>query len=123
VHKYYNDEVKQVQPQEDWWLDDSKRIPLMIYHKGMNGQEITVTGGQIDIMPTIAYLMGIMEESYQNTVFGRNLLNTKKDFAVLANKQYVGKTENSTEQENRIKGIDLSDLVIQKNYFKEAGYK
>ncbi|KGP74923.1 phosphoglycerol transferase [Desulfosporosinus sp. Tol-M] len=123
VHKYYNDEVKQVQPQADWWRDDSKRIPLMIYHEGMNGQEITITGGQIDIMPTIAYLMGIMEDSYQNTVFGRNLLNTKKDFAVLANKQYVGKAENSTEQENRIKGIDLADLVIQKNYFKEAGYK
>lgn len=41
-------------------------------------------------MPTVAYLMGINEDSYKNTSFWRNLLNIKKDFAVLANKQYVG---------------------------------
>jgi len=123
VHKYYNDEVQKIQPQESWWLDDSKRIPLIIFHKGMNGREIPTTGGQIDTMPTIAYLMGINEERYSNTVFGRNLLNTKKDFAVLANRQYMGDAENSTEFEHHIKGIDISDLVIRKNYFKVAGYK
>ncbi|EHQ89206.1 phosphoglycerol transferase family protein, alkaline phosphatase superfamily [Desulfosporosinus youngiae DSM 17734] len=123
VHKYYNDEVKAIQPQESWWLDDSKRIPLIIYHKGMNGREIPTIGGQIDTMPTILYLMGINEERYANTVFGRNLLNTKKDFAVLANRVYMGEAENSTEYENHIKGIDMADLVIRKNYFKEAGYK
>ncbi|MFZ3130761.1 MAG: LTA synthase family protein [Desulfosporosinus sp.] len=123
VHKYYNDEVKQVQPQEQWWLDDSKRIPLIIYHKGLKGREFAITGGQIDIMPTVAYLLGINEDSFRNTVFGRKLLNTNKDFAVLANKQYAGEAENSMEQENQIKGIDLADLVIRKNYFKEAGFK
>lgn len=123
VHKYYNDEVKQVQPHENWWLDDSKRIPLIIYHKGMNGREIVITGGQIDTMPTVAYLMGIKEDSYQNTVFGRNLLNTKKDFAVLSNKQYVGEAASNDELQNQIKGIDLADLIIRKNYFKEQGYK
>ena len=123
VHKYYNDEVQAVQPQESWWLDDSKRIPLIIYHKGMNGREIPITGGQVDTMPTVAYLLGINEERYSNTVFGRNLLNTKKDFTVLANRQFIGAAENSTESENHIKGIDIADLVIRKNYFKEAGYK
>lgn len=123
VHKYYNDEVKQVQPQEDWWLDDSKRIPLIIYHKGMQGREIALTGGQIDTMPTVAYLMGIKEDSYQNSVFGRNLLNTKKNFAILSNRQYMGVAENSTDPEHQIKGLDIADLVIRKNYFKEAGYK
>ncbi|KJS49293.1 MAG: hypothetical protein VR66_09310 [Peptococcaceae bacterium BRH_c23] len=47
VPKYYNGEVKQVQPQQSWWLDDSKRIPLIIYHKGMDGREIETTGGQL----------------------------------------------------------------------------
>ena len=89
----------------------------------MNGREIATTGGQIDTMPTVAYLMGINEASYQNTVFGRNLLNTKKDFVVLSNRVYMEEAENNTEQENRIKGIDMADLVIRKNYFKEAGYK
>ncbi len=123
VHKYYNDEVKEVQPQESWWLDDSKRIPLIIYHKGMNGREIATTGGQIDTMPTIAYLMGVNEDRYKNTVFGRNLLNTTKDFAVLSNRQYMGEADNSMQQENQIKGLDIADLALRKNYFKEAGYK
>lgn len=123
VHKYYNDEVKQVQPQENWWLDDRKRIPLIIYHKGMKGRDIGITGGQIDTMPTVACLMGINEESYKNTVFGRNLLNTNKDFAVLANKEYVGEAASNDELQNQIKGIDLADLIIWKNYFKEKGYK
>jgi len=56
-------------------------------------------------------------------VFGRNLLNTKKDFAVLANRQYVGKAENDTEKENQIKGLDIADLVIRKNYFKNEEQK
>lgn len=123
VHKYYNDEVKQVQPQENWWLDDTKRIPLIIYHKGMKGRDIGITGGQIDTMPTVAYLMGINEESYKNTVFGRNLLNTNRDFSVLANKQCVGEAANNEELQNEIKGIDLADLIIRKNYFQEQGYK
>jgi Phosphoglycerol transferase and related proteins, alkaline phosphatase superfamily len=123
VHKYYNDEVKQVQPQESWWLDDSKRIPLIIYHKGMQGQEIKTIGGQIDTMPTVASLMGIEENNYKNTAFGRNLLNTNKDFAVLTNKQYVGKASTPQEEENQIEGIDIADLIIQKNYFKEKGFK
>lgn len=123
VHKYYNDEVKEVQPQENWWLDDTKRIPLIIYHKGMKGRDIGITGGQIDTMPTVAYLMGINEESYRRTVFGRNLLNTNKDFAVLADKQYVGEAASNDELQHQIKGIDLADLIIRKNYFKEQGYK
>lgn len=123
VHKYYDDEVKQVQPQESWWLDDSKRIPLIIFHKGMNGQELKITGGQIDTMPTIASLMGISEKTYQNTAFGRNLLNTHKNFAVLANKEYVGQASSETEENQAIAGIDLADLVVEKNYFKGQGYK
>lgn len=121
VHKYYNDEVKKIQPQEYWWLDDSKRIPLIIYHKGMPGREIFISGGQIDTMPTLAYLMGIPEDQYKTTVFGRNLLNTNKDFAVLANKQYAGEAANNEEMQNQIHGIDLSDLIIRKNYFKVHG--
>lgn len=123
VHKYYNDEVKEVQPQENWWLDDSKRIPLIIYHKGMKGREIFISGGQIDTMPTLAYLMGIPEDHYKNTVFGRNLLNTNKDFAVLANKQYVGEAANNEELQRQIHGIDLADLIIRKNYFKGQGHR
>lgn len=123
VHKYYDDEVKAMNAQESWWLDDSKRIPLIIYHKGMTGQEIKTTGGQIDLFPTLAYLMGIKEDQYKTTAFGRNLLNTQKDFAVLANREYVGKPTTPVEQAREIQGIDLADLTLRGNYFKSLGYK
>ncbi|WP_291300639.1 hypothetical protein [Desulfosporosinus sp. BICA1-9] len=41
-------------------------------------------------MPTIAYLMGVNEDRYNNTVMGRNLLNTKKEFAVLSSRLFMG---------------------------------
>ncbi|WP_434512691.1 LTA synthase family protein [Desulfitobacterium sp. AusDCA] len=118
VHKYYNDEVKAIKPQESWWLDDSKRIPLIIYHKGQKGQEIKTIGGQIDLYPTLAYLMGIPEDQYENTTFGRNLLNTQKSFAVLANGEYIGASVSQEEENKAIEGIDLADLILRSNYFK-----
>lgn len=119
VHKYYDDEVQAMDNPESWWLDNSKRLPLIVYHKGLTGQEIKTTGGQIDILPTLAYLMGIPEEKYSHTAFGRNLLNTQKDFAVLANGQYIGKPVTEEEQNHEIQGIALSDLILRSNYFKD----
>lgn len=117
VHKYYNDEIKQIKPSENWWLDDSKRIPLMIYSNSLKAQEIKVIGGQIDIMPTLAYLFDL-DESYRRTALGRNLLNTDKDFAVLANKEYIGNATTDSEREFNLKGLDFSDLILRSDYFK-----
>ena len=36
-------------------------------------------------MPTLLYLFGIDKSKYESTTFGRNLMNTNKDYAVLAN--------------------------------------
>jgi lipoteichoic acid synthase len=121
VHKYYNDEIKQLEPKEQWWLDESKRIPLIIYSKGLEGKKFTVSGGQIDILPTLACLFDL-NESYKETALGRNLLNTKKDFVILANKDFIGTFNTESEKEFHIKGIDISDLILRSNYY-EAGLK
>ncbi|HVJ49520.1 LTA synthase family protein [Desulfitobacterium sp.] len=123
VHKYYNNEVQAMNAPESWWLDDSKRIPLIIFNKGLAGQKIKTTGGQIDLFPTLAYLMGIQEEQYKNTAFGRNLLNTQKNFAVLANREYLGDPVSQAEQNKEIEGIDLADLSLRSNYLKVIGFE
>lgn len=116
IHKYYNDELAGIQPQEEWWKNYDKKVPFIIYNKGMNPKVIEATGGQIDILPTIAYLMGIDKDKYSQTTLGRNLMTTQKDYAVLADGTFVGK---STEmQEHVSKGIDIADLLIQSNYFE-----
>ncbi|MEA4901272.1 LTA synthase family protein [Desulfitobacterium sp.] len=119
VHKYYDDEVQAMNDPESWWLDNSKRVPLIIYNKDLTGREVETTGGQIDLLPTIAYLMGIPEKEYNNTTFGRNLLNTQRDFAVLANGEYIGKPVSEENQNKKIQGLALSDLILRSNYFKE----
>ncbi|NLI92454.1 MAG: LTA synthase family protein [Peptococcaceae bacterium] len=122
VHKYYNYEVQQLEPGEMWWLDYSKKVPFIIYSKSLKGQVFDVIGGQIDIMPTLAYLFDL-DQSYKKTALGRNLLNTKKNFAVLANREFIGTAANDSEKAFLIKGMDISDLIIRSDYFKNQGFR
>lgn len=52
-------------------------IPLLIHVPNQGqGQVVELTGGQLDIMPTVANLMGVSLENKQFTAFGHDLLNT-----------------------------------------------
>lgn len=118
VHKYYEDEVAKITPQEDWWQGNDWRIPLIMYEKDLNGETINTIGGQIDLMPTLAYLMGVNKEDYEQTAMGRNLLNTNKNFAVLANGKYIGDKTSDKEELEAINGLDIADKLLRSNYFK-----
>ena len=117
VHKFYDDEIKQMKNPESWWLEGHNQIPLMIYSKGMTGEEIKTTGGHIDIMPTLAYLMGVDRKAYEGTAMGRNLLNTQKNFAVLSNGQQVGTFASDKDREEAMLGVSMADEIIRSNYF------
>ena len=120
VHKYYNSSIDKLSNKEDWYLDDGNHnIPFIIWSKDMSESKIFDTiGGQIDIMPTLLYLMGIENDKYINTALGRNLLNTNKSFAVLANLEIV--SENLTDEEKELYKniVELSDKMIRSNYLK-----
>lgn len=119
VHKYYPDEIAKIQPQEPWWNND-KRIPLIIYHKGMEGRELKVNGGQIDVLPTLAYAFGIDESKYKNSALGRNLLNTNKNFVLLADGTIKGRESLSPEELQSIQSsFDISDKLLRTDYFKK----
>jgi phosphoglycerol transferase MdoB-like AlkP superfamily enzyme len=119
VHKYFNDEIQAIKPSEDWWLDNDCRVPLIIYEKGQTPQKIHTTGGQIDLMPTLLYSFGIDESEYESTVFGRNLLNTKEDFALLANGEFRGNID-SKKQAEVLQGLEYADMAIRSNFFKKS---
>ena len=119
IHKYYTDEVNAIQPSESWWLNNNTQIPFIIYQNHLQGQEIKITGGQIDILPTVSYLMGIDQNAIADTAMGRNLLNTKKDFAVLASKDFKGVSSSEKDKQDEIDGIDIADKIIRSNYFKQ----
>ena len=53
-------------------------IPLLIHLPGKHtGQRVELTGGQTDILPTVANIMGIDLKSIGFTAFGQDLLNVK----------------------------------------------
>ncbi|MBE6062289.1 MAG: LTA synthase family protein [Clostridium butyricum] len=121
VHKYYNDDIDQLSSKEDWYLDNGGRmVPVLIYDPSGSVKPKTfesLYGGQVDLMPTLLYLLGIPADQYQNTCMGRNLLNTNKSFAVINNGKIYGE-ENLTDKEKEIfsKTLDISDKIIRANY-------
>lgn len=124
IHKYYTSELDSLSIQEDWpltkddllaWREDASKVPLLIYKKGMEPQVIETTGGQIDILPTIAYLLGIDYEEYSHTALGRNLLTTTRDYALLGNGTFRGKSEEW--KEHAVQGMEVADWLIQSDYF------
>ena len=119
IHKYYDDEVSKIQPQENWWQNNNMRIPLIIYEKGMEGKKLSNIGGQVDLLPSLAYLMGVDTKSLEKTAIGKNLFNTNKSFAVLADGQYIGKSSSDKEKNSEIEGINIADKIIRSNYFKD----
>ncbi|MGL5152026.1 MAG: LTA synthase family protein [Clostridium sp.] len=120
VHKYYNHSIDKLSNKEDWYLDDGEpRVPFILYDKSTTTPSKTfdLIGGQIDIMPTLLYALGVDKEYYDDTSLGRNLLNTDKSFAVLTNGM-VKHEGLSNEEEELIKlSLDLSDKMIRGNYF------
>jgi len=118
VHKYYSGELSEIEPSEEWWFSGYNQIPLIIYSKGMKGEEISINGGHVDILPTVSYLMGVDEEYIAHTAMGRNLLKTNKDFVVLASGQYIGDHSDEALVEHAKKGLDIADKILRSNYFK-----
>jgi phosphoglycerol transferase MdoB-like AlkP superfamily enzyme len=121
MNKFYKDEVQPLPPPNDWWQpQEYNRSPLLIYHKGLEGKEIPTIGGQIDIMPTLAYLMGVDEEEIAFTAMGRNLLNTGKNHVVLAYGDVVGSFNSEEEKEKAVQGLlEIGDKIIRSNYFEK----
>lgn len=54
-------------------------IPFMIHIPGMKGKVIDQVGGQVDMLPTIANIMGISLKEKQFTALGQDLLNIEKN--------------------------------------------
>ena len=49
VHKYFPDEIKSMKTREEWWLDNNKLFPLILYNSTINQKEIKTA----DIVPII----------------------------------------------------------------------
>ena len=118
VHKYYDHSIESLSKTEEWYHNTGNpTVPFIIWNKDIPSPKTFKTiGGQVDIMPTLLYAMGVPEEKYSRTALGRNLLNTNKSFSILTNNTLVGEGLSDEEKEMYSNLLDLSDKMIRSNY-------
>ncbi|MCR4944966.1 MAG: LTA synthase family protein [Clostridium sp.] len=119
VHKYYNDSIQELSYEGDWWKEVDHKIPLIIYSKDMPNKEITAHGGQVDLIPTVSYLLGVDKEKYINTSMGRNLVNTNRDATVIKGNEIVGNISSEEEKEHLLNAYGIGSQIIKKDYFSK----
>jgi lipoteichoic acid synthase len=117
VHRFYPDELKVLAKPEPWWLDASRTVPFLIHARGLAAGRVDVVAGQVDVMPTLAFLMGLGEADVAQSAMGRNLLTTKESFAVLADGTFVGAASTPGRRRLAVDGLRVADLVITGDYF------
>jgi lipoteichoic acid synthase len=116
VPKEYSSELLNFLKVEDNSFEWMKlqRVPLIIHSPGVDeGNVISTTGGEIDLLPTIANLMDF-EIEY---ALGKDLLNCSRGYAVLRNSSVV--TDSYIYLSNKGEAYDIATG----NVIDEAKYK
>ncbi len=113
IHKYYMEDVEASNIEGTWWQEKYSKIPLIIYGSDIPGKTIEAYGGQIDIMPTVSYLLGVDTNGYP---MGRNLLNTNRNATVIKDGIILGNPKGD-EEEMLKKAYDIADKIIKNNYY------
>jgi phosphoglycerol transferase MdoB-like AlkP superfamily enzyme len=106
IHKYYSTTLS----------DNNCEVPFIIHIPGLKGSVIDKVGGQVDMMPTLAYLLGIEKEKYSSSAMGRNMFGKNSGTALLATGEILGKADNP---EHLTEASEIADMSIKGDYFKE----
>ena len=117
VHKYYNDDIQNLNYEDNWWKEYDHKIPLIIYSPDVYPELIQTHGGQVDILPTISYLMGIDESLYKYSSMGRVLVNTKRDATVIKENTIIGNVKDKKEEQHLLDAYSIDAKIIKNNFF------
>ena len=118
VHKYYNDDIQNLDYENGWWKEYDNKIPLIIYSSDMQGKAATISasGGQVDILPTISYLLGIDKSKYIPTSMGRILVNTNKDSTIIKGNIIKGNVQSKNEEQHLLDTDSIGEKIIKNNF-------
>ena len=107
------------------WIREYLPVPLMIYQADFKGKRPGVYGGQVDVLPTIAYLMGFDQETARYAM-GRNLMSLAEGFAIIPRGDYIkqaarvspdGIDYDLDADSETEKTLQVADLIIKTNFF------
>lgn len=109
---------------DEQWIRDYVPIPLIIYNPNLQSAVYDKIGGQIDIMPSIKYLMGVNGPKAGYT-FGRNLFLDDDGYAIMPKGNYSKEpyfiNENKIEKDlsmEQMEQLIYSDLIIRSDYLR-----
>lgn len=117
VHKYYNDDIQKLSYEGDWWKKTDFKMPLIIYSQGMPTKLEEAPGGQVDLLPTISYLLGIDSSNYKNTSMGRVLVNTNRTSTVIKGNKLIGNIKSEEEKKHLLDAYKIGKKIIETDYF------
>lgn len=117
VHKYYNEDIQKLSYDGDWWKEVDNKIPLIIYSEGQTPKLVESHGGQVDLLPTICYLLGVDENKYKNSSMGRVLINTSKDATIIKGNKILGNVKSEEEKQHLLMAYEIGEKIIKSNYF------
>ena len=96
------------------FADNDMHVPFIVYIPGLDGFTVDSIGGQVDMLPTLLYLMGVDESEYSYSVMGRNLLGDGAGAVLMASGEIIGECADQDLLEN---ARDIADLVTASDYF------
>lgn len=123
VHKYYNADIQKLNYEDNWWKEYDHRLPFIIYSKNAPAETIPASGGQVDMLPTISYLLGIDDSLYKYTSMGRVLVNTNRDSTIIKGNIIKGNVKNSEEKDHLVAAYSIGEKIIKDNYFANMQVK
>lgn len=119
VHKFYEEDIKDAPLNENWWQENDKKIPYIIYSNDLQGKTISKAGGQVDFLPTISYLLGFERSTFDSTSMGRVLVNTNRNATILNNGDIMGTPRDKNEEKHLKDVFKIANLIIEGNYFNK----
>jgi lipoteichoic acid synthase len=107
------------------WYRDFATVPFIIYNPEIEGRTYQTIGGQIDVYPTLSRIMGIGSEN--KYALGKDLLIRRPGDVIIPSGGYVedplyidkNKIQDGLSESQRDL-IDLSNLIIKGDYFKQT---
>jgi uncharacterized sulfatase len=109
------------------WIREFTNVPLIIYNPNFKPTIIQKNAGEIDVLPTLAFLLGIPENQYQSHVLGNNIFSDSPDQVLLLNGDYGEEALirgdqvilNVPEEDKKV--LEASSLIIKSNYHQVTG--
>lgn len=104
-------------PEDERWMDgNAGRVPFIVYVPGADGRRISINGGQVDVLPTLAQLLGIDQGQYAEGVMGRTLLGSDSGSAVTPEGEVLPGADGA---EQLREAYPIADLAITSDWFAE----